>query len=75
VVRNNSVTTTHDLGMQTDEAPYRVVEREARTSSLLELWLRPPAARLRYRPGEYVLPEDCRRAIRAPSGGVVLRVR
>jgi CDP-4-dehydro-6-deoxyglucose reductase len=58
VARNNSVTTTNDLGMHADEAPYRVVASERRTATILELWLRPLAAPLWYRPGEYVLLED-----------------
>jgi CDP-4-dehydro-6-deoxyglucose reductase len=46
-------TTTAD-----DEALYRVIEIEHRTPTILELWLRPVAARLRYHPGEYVLLEE-----------------
>ena len=49
--------------MQADEARYRVVESEQRTATILELWLRPLAAPLRYRPGEYVLLEDSGRGI------------
>jgi CDP-4-dehydro-6-deoxyglucose reductase, E3 len=45
------VTTTNDLGMQANEAPYRVVESAQRTATILELWLRPLEAPLRYPPG------------------------
>lgn len=49
--------------MQADEAPYCVVESERRTATILELLLRPLAAPLQHRPGEYVLLEDCHRGI------------
>jgi CDP-4-dehydro-6-deoxyglucose reductase len=46
-----------------DSAPYRVVATERRTTTIRELWLRPLAASLKYRPGEYVLIEDADRGI------------
>jgi CDP-4-dehydro-6-deoxyglucose reductase, E3 len=46
-----------------DEATYRVVEIERRTPTIRELWLRPLADPLKYRPGEYMLLEDHSRGI------------
>ena len=40
------------------EAPYRVVSVEPRTTTILELWLRPLAGTLSFLPGEYVLLEN-----------------
>jgi CDP-4-dehydro-6-deoxyglucose reductase len=46
-----------------DEAPYRVIDSERRTPTILELRLRPLGDPLRYRPGEYVLLEEYRNRI------------
>lgn len=46
-----------------DEAPYRVIAIEQRTPTIVEVWLRPTAAPMDYRPGEYVLLEDSMRQI------------
>jgi CDP-4-dehydro-6-deoxyglucose reductase, E3 len=46
-----------------EDAPYLVVGAERRTTTIRELWLRPLAGVLQYRPGEYVLVEDGDRAI------------
>jgi CDP-4-dehydro-6-deoxyglucose reductase len=40
------------------QEPYRVAAVERRTPTIVELWLRPPAAALEYLPGQYVLLED-----------------
>ena len=46
-----------------DETPYRVIDIERRTPTILELRLRPLTAPLPYRPGEYVLLEEHHKGI------------
>jgi CDP-4-dehydro-6-deoxyglucose reductase len=41
------------------EEPYRLVDLERCTATIAQLCLRPGAAALDYRPGQYVLLEDC----------------
>jgi CDP-4-dehydro-6-deoxyglucose reductase, E3 len=40
------------------EEPHRVAALERRTATIVELWLRPVAAKLEFLPGQYVLLED-----------------
>jgi len=46
-----------------DEAPYRVIAIEHRTTAIVEVWLQPMDQPMDYRPGEYVLLEDSMRQI------------
>jgi NAD(P)H-flavin reductase len=67
VSRADTVTTSRSVSF---EEPYRVVEIERRTATLLELGLRPLAPALEYLPGEYVLLETAttrRRHVRTRS--------
>jgi len=45
-------------GPMSFEEPYRVLQIERLTATILELWIGPLAAALEYLPGEYVLLED-----------------
>jgi CDP-4-dehydro-6-deoxyglucose reductase len=52
------------------DEPYRVLEVAPRTPTIVELWLRPLADPLRYRPGEYVLLEDAEHEVAPRSYSV-----
>jgi CDP-4-dehydro-6-deoxyglucose reductase len=44
-----------------DQAPYVVIGIEHQTPTIVEVWLRPLAEQMTFRPGEYVLLEDSNR--------------
>src|SRR3954470_16186772 len=45
------------------EATYQVISADRRTATIREIWLRPLAGAMPFRPGEDVLLESCDRAV------------